>query len=56
MVSSDGGWLTILHHKNGPQLIGLCVGMVLAGNVAWLVSKVFREAIRRDLGRPRPFL
>ena len=56
MVSSDGGWLTILHHKSGPQLIGMCVGMVLAGNVAWLVSKVFEKRFVEIWARPRPFV
>ena len=39
-----------------PQLIGLCVGMVLAGNVAWLVSKVFEKRFVEIWARPRPFL
>ena len=42
-VDLEGGWLVVLQHENGWKLLGLSVAVVLAGNVAWLVSKIFER-------------
>lgn len=43
MVADDGGWQSIVRHEHGLKLITMVVVMIIAGNVAWLVSKLFER-------------
>ena len=42
-VDMEGGWTMILQQEQGWKVIGLAVAVVVSGNVAWLVSKIFER-------------
>lgn len=42
-VDMEGGWTMILQQEQGWRVVGLSVGVVVSGNVAWLVSKIFER-------------
>lgn len=42
-VDIEGGWTMILQQEHGWKVIGISVGVVISGNVAWLVSKIFER-------------
>lgn len=42
-VDLEGGWSVILQQEHGWKVLGLSVLVVIAGNLAWLVSKIFER-------------
>lgn len=42
-VDLEGGWAALLQQEHGWKVVGLSVAVVIAGNVAWLVSKIFER-------------
>ena len=42
-VYLEGGWAVVLKQEHGWKVVGLSVAVVIAGNVAWLVSKIFER-------------
>jgi hypothetical protein len=42
-VDLEGGWTVVLQQEHGWKVVGLSVVVVIAGNVAWLVSKIFER-------------